>query len=103
MTFLVDRVIPDVLVRQWVLSLPLSLRYQLAFDAALCRDALAVFIQVVFRWRRRRAASDPVPVKGLSEPVEVFELVGAGSARTRLEAAARRGLTRFVGRPLPGR
>jgi class 3 adenylate cyclase/tetratricopeptide (TPR) repeat protein len=40
----------------------------------------------------------PVPVKGLSEPVEVFELIGAGMARTRLEAAARRGLTRFVGR-----
>jgi class 3 adenylate cyclase/tetratricopeptide (TPR) repeat protein len=40
----------------------------------------------------------PVPVKGLGEPVEVFELVGVGAARTRLEAAARRGLTRFVGR-----
>src|SRR5215468_11946419 len=40
----------------------------------------------------------PVPVKGLGAPVEVFELVGAGTARTRLEAAARRGLTRFVGR-----
>src|SRR5438093_4371 len=40
----------------------------------------------------------PVPVKGLGDPVEVFELVGAGAARTRLEAAARRGLTRFVGR-----
>ena len=40
----------------------------------------------------------PVPIKGLGEPVEVFELVGAGVARTRLEAAARRGLTRFVGR-----
>jgi class 3 adenylate cyclase len=40
----------------------------------------------------------PVPIKGLGEPVEVFELVGAGAARTRLEAAARRGLSRFVGR-----
>jgi hypothetical protein len=30
----------------------------------------------------------PVPIKGLSEPVEVFELTGAGTARTRLEAAA---------------
>jgi len=40
----------------------------------------------------------PVPIKGLAEPVEVFELVGAGAARTRLEAATRRGLTRFVGR-----
>jgi class 3 adenylate cyclase/tetratricopeptide (TPR) repeat protein len=40
----------------------------------------------------------PVPVKGLGEPIEVFELTGAGAARTRLEVSARRGLTRFVGR-----
>ena len=40
----------------------------------------------------------PVPIKGLTEPIEVFELTGAGAARTRLEAAARRGLSRFVGR-----
>ena len=40
----------------------------------------------------------PVPVKGRSEPVEVYELSGIGPARTRLQAAARRGLTRFVGR-----
>ena len=40
----------------------------------------------------------PVPVKGLAEPVEVFELTGAGVARTRLQAAATRGLTKFVGR-----
>jgi class 3 adenylate cyclase/tetratricopeptide (TPR) repeat protein len=40
----------------------------------------------------------PVPVKGLSEPVEVCELVGAGPARTRLQAFVARGLTPFVGR-----
>ena len=40
----------------------------------------------------------PVPVKGLGAPIEIFELVGAGAARTRLEAAEWRGLTRFVGR-----
>src|SRR5262249_41545061 len=43
-------------------------------------------------------ALGPVPVKGLVEPVEVFELVGAGAAAARFQAAARRGLTRFVGR-----
>src|SRR5438477_1064199 len=32
---LVDRVIPAVPVRQWVLSLPYSLRFRLAFDSAL--------------------------------------------------------------------
>ncbi len=40
----------------------------------------------------------PVPVKGLEAPIEVFELVGAGPARSRLQAAVARGLTRFVGR-----
>ena len=58
---LVDRVIPDVPVRQWGLSLPWSLRYQLALDAALCRDVLASFIRVVFGWLRawRRARASP--------------------------------------------
>jgi class 3 adenylate cyclase len=40
----------------------------------------------------------PVPVKGRSEPLDVYELSGLGPARTRLQAAARRGFTRFVGR-----
>ena len=40
----------------------------------------------------------PMPVKGLDAPVEVFELVGASGIRRRLQAAAVRGLTRFVGR-----
>jgi class 3 adenylate cyclase/tetratricopeptide (TPR) repeat protein len=40
----------------------------------------------------------PVPIKGLAEPVEVFELTGAAAVRTRLQAAVGRGLTRFVGR-----
>src|SRR5207253_10469022 len=43
-------------------------------------------------------ALGPVPVKGLPDPVEVFELVGASALRRRLQAAAARGLTRFVGR-----
>ncbi len=40
----------------------------------------------------------PVPVKGLDAPIEVYELVAAGPRRSRLHAAAARGLTRFVGR-----
>jgi len=40
----------------------------------------------------------PVPVKGLGLPVEVYEAIGAGSVRSRLQAATARGLTRFVGR-----
>jgi len=40
----------------------------------------------------------PTAVKGLSAPVEVHELLGASDVRGRLQAAAARGLTRFVGR-----
>ena len=46
----------------------------------------------------RVTALGRAPVKGLEEPVEVFELVGASSLRRRLQAAAARGLTPFVGR-----
>jgi class 3 adenylate cyclase len=40
----------------------------------------------------------PVLIKGLQGPAEVYEVTGAGPVRTRLQAAAVRGLTRFVGR-----
>ena len=42
----------------------------------------------------------PVTVKGLDNPTEVYELTGVGPARSRLQAGAARGLTRFVGREL---
>ena len=34
----------------------------------------------------------------MEEPLNVYEVLGAGPLRTRLQVAARRGLTRFVGR-----
>jgi hypothetical protein len=37
-----------------------------------------------------------MPIKGVAEAIEVFELTGAGGARTRLQAAATRGLPHFV-------
>ena len=40
----------------------------------------------------------PAMVKGLAEPVDVYEAIGAGAARRRFDASAIRGLTRFVGR-----
>jgi class 3 adenylate cyclase/tetratricopeptide (TPR) repeat protein len=39
-----------------------------------------------------------VPVKGLLNPVQIYEVTGVGEAHTRLQIAAGRGLTRFVGR-----
>ncbi|MBI3756658.1 MAG: AAA family ATPase [Deltaproteobacteria bacterium] len=37
-------------------------------------------------------------IKGVEAPLAVYEVLGAGPLRTRLQVAARRGLTRFVGR-----
>jgi predicted ATPase/class 3 adenylate cyclase len=39
-----------------------------------------------------------MPVRGLRDPLEVYEVTGAGVVRSRLQAAAARGLSRFVGR-----
>jgi hypothetical protein len=51
---LVDRVLPEVPVRQWVLSLPYGLRYRMAYDARLVSDVLGVFVREVFASQRRR-------------------------------------------------
>ena len=40
----------------------------------------------------------PMRVKGLSGTIEVYELVGANPLRSRFQAHATRGLTKFVGR-----
>jgi predicted ATPase/class 3 adenylate cyclase len=43
-------------------------------------------------------ALGPTAVKGLNAPVEVYQVVRAGPLRTHFQLAARRGLTKFVGR-----
>ncbi len=53
--YLVDRVLPVVPVRQWVLSLPFGLRYRLAYDRELTTAVLGVFVRTVFASLRRRA------------------------------------------------
>src|SRR5262249_48540829 len=40
----------------------------------------------------------PTLIKGVSEPVSVYEVTGLGPLRTRLQLSAARGLTRFAGR-----
>jgi hypothetical protein len=44
---LVDRVLPAVPMRQWVLSLPFPLRYRLAYDRTLSTPLLAAFLRAV--------------------------------------------------------
>ena len=52
---LVDRVLPEVPVRQWVLTFPHSIRYCLAYDARLLRDVRRIFMRTVLSFYRRRA------------------------------------------------
>ena len=43
-------------------------------------------------------ALGPTAVKGVRDPLKIYEVLGVGPLQTRLQAAARRGLSRFVGR-----
>src|SRR5437667_990525 len=43
-------------------------------------------------------ALGPTLVRGLADPVNVYEVTGLGPLRTRLQRAASRGLSKFVGR-----
>ena len=52
---LVDRVLPPVGYRQWVLSLPRRVRYLLVTRPELVTSVLGVFQRMVFAWQRRRA------------------------------------------------
>ena len=62
--WLVDRVLPEVLIRQWVLTLPFALRYRLACDAELTAAVLREFLRgraahgrSSTRWGRRATRS----------------------------------------------
>jgi hypothetical protein len=62
---LVDRVLPHVPVRQWVLSLPWALRYRPAYDARLTSAVLTCFLRGVFGLVRKKAER-----RGLSASVQ---------------------------------
>ena len=51
---LVDKVFPEEPVRQWVLTVPVALRYRMAFDAGLTAEVLRAFVRAVFASLRRR-------------------------------------------------
>jgi hypothetical protein len=54
---LVDRVFPEVPVRQWVLTLPYTLRFRMAYDSKLVADIQRIFVQTVFASLRRKAGN----------------------------------------------
>jgi len=51
---LVDRVLPNVPVRQWVLSLPYAIRKLAAFDARVLRGLVRIFADTVLAAQRTR-------------------------------------------------
>jgi hypothetical protein len=51
---LVDKVIPKVPTRQWVLSLPIRLRYLLAYNHDLCREVVGIFNRIVNQFYRQK-------------------------------------------------
>ncbi len=57
-------------------------------------DATRKFCEGYFTFK----SLGPTVVKGVSEPVEVYEVTGLGPLRTRLQRAVGRGLTKVVGR-----
>jgi hypothetical protein len=60
---LVDRVLPDVPVRQWVLALPHRVRFLCAYDPELCRGVRRVFVRAITSFYKRRARD-----RGIEEP-----------------------------------
>jgi hypothetical protein len=74
---LVEEVFPTVPVRQWVLTVPHRLRYRLAFDHALCRAVLGVFVRAVLGDYRRRARRQGVR-DGQGGAVTVIQRFGSG-------------------------
>ncbi len=60
---LVDRVLPEVRVRQWVLALPDRVRFLCAIDPALCSAVRRVVVRAISSWYRGRAKR-----RGIAEP-----------------------------------
>ncbi len=73
---LVDRVLPRVPVRQWVLSLPFRIRFLLAYDPKLCAAARSLFLRTILRFLRRRGEEQGF-CDGRSGAVNVVQRFGS--------------------------
>jgi hypothetical protein len=58
---LVDRVFPDVPVRQWVLSTPFELRFLLARRVDAFNRLIRIFAEEVMRFHREQALAIGIP------------------------------------------
>jgi hypothetical protein len=76
---LVDCVLPEVPIRQWVLTLPYPLRYRCAYayDAALLSEVLRAFLSALFSALRRRAKSQWGTSRGQCGAVTFIQRFGS--------------------------
>jgi hypothetical protein len=61
--WLVDRVLPEVPIRQWVLALPHRVRFLCAYDPELCGGVRRILVRALSSFYRRRAREP-----GITEP-----------------------------------
>jgi hypothetical protein len=59
---LVDHVLPNVPLRQFVVTMPFPLRFPLAFDGKLLGQVVRIFVDTVAGWYRRRHVDRGLPV-----------------------------------------
>jgi class 3 adenylate cyclase/ribosomal protein L40E len=76
------------------ISLAARLQTLAAPGSVVIGESVRKFVEGYFQLKALGAGR----IKGVSEPVEVFEVTGLGPLRTRLQRSAGRGLTKFVGR-----
>ena len=74
---LVDSVLPEVVMRQWVLSFPYKLRYQMAHNPKLTNKILSIFIQTISSYQKKKAKQSGIK---LAKPGSVTFIQRFGSA-----------------------
>jgi hypothetical protein len=90
---LVDHVLPDVPIRQFVLTMPFPLRFPLAFDGKLLGQVVRIFTDTVAGWYRRRHVDRGLPAGEIGAALDD----GDGAALAVCNAAIRLPLA-IVGR-----
>jgi predicted ATPase len=76
------------------MSLASRLQTLAAPGSVVIGDSVQKFVEGYFQLKALGASR----IKGVSEPVNVYEVIGLGPLRTRLQRSAGRGYTKFVGR-----
>jgi hypothetical protein len=74
---LVDCVLPEVPIRQWVLTLPYALRYRCAYDARFTSQVLRAFLRALFAELRRRERAQWGRTRGQCGAVSFIQRFGS--------------------------